>query len=178
MKGSVATAALLGLVTFPVASGQSLRHDQTANGITDGEGSAAAQRMVAFDGSTQRRVHYPDDANDLYDSVSAETLSVCMQADTPGGQKAVGGVSRSLPLIPRCWYLCRCLCLMFVSRCPGASCLVAHSRKKERPTRVATGESGDRLSSGRRNQTTTSPMEICLPPLRSTRRFHTTSLDR
>lgn len=105
MKGSVATAALLGLVTFPVASGQSLRHDQTANDLADGEGAAAAQATTAFDGSPHRRLHNTDDANDLYDSVSTGTL-FRMPAPVFQSRRSFGECLAVSPLVPGFLYFC------------------------------------------------------------------------
>lgn len=76
MKGSAATAALLGLVVFPGTSGQSWGHDEPACGLVGCQGAAEAQGTSAFDSIPQRRLHEIDGANDPYDSVSADISSV------------------------------------------------------------------------------------------------------
>ena len=80
MKGSVATAALLGLAVFPGARGHSWSPDPIAScGLVGCEGAAEAQDATGFDGSAQRSLHETDDANDNYDTVSPFSTEAFLQ---------------------------------------------------------------------------------------------------
>lgn len=85
---TVTAAAVVGLVIFPGASGQSWRQEPSTIDMIDGEGGAKAKATTAVGDSQERRLRVTDEALDQFRTVSVGSPSKCRKyVGAEGGKR-------------------------------------------------------------------------------------------